>query len=72
MTPADISRLWIQCLMDHPTSAVGDFAKAVAEAEREACAKTCEDEAGTWGGDAAKGACMNCASEIRARKDGGT
>ena len=44
-----------------------DFAKLVAEKEREACAKLCEDNAddlseGDW-----DSACNNCADHIRAR-----
>jgi hypothetical protein len=49
------------------TYAVENFAKLVAQHEREACAKVCDDNAddhseGDW-----DSACLNCADHIRAR-----
>ena len=52
------------------TSSLETFAKLVAEAEREACAKVCDDKHDTWRwddeADSASGP-RDCAAAIRAR-----
>ena len=42
-------------------------AKAAADAEREACAKVCEETTAAWTQPVYNGACMDCAAAIRAR-----
>jgi hypothetical protein len=65
MSEYDEASPWVE---DHEiTQYVEAFAKLVAKAEREACAKVCEDNAtdlseGDW-----DSACLNCADHIRER-----
>jgi hypothetical protein len=42
-------------------------AQAAVAAEREACAKVCEDTTAAWTQPVYNGACMDCAAAIRAR-----
>jgi hypothetical protein len=49
------------------TNKVERFAALVAAAEREACAKVCEDTTAAWTQPVYNGACMDCAAAIRAR-----
>lgn len=54
--------------LQHEIDAVMRFAELVAAAEREACAKLCEDEAGEWWIlSGANTSAHNCAKAIRAR-----
>jgi hypothetical protein len=43
------------------------IAELAAAAEREACAKVCEDTTAAWTQPVYNGACMDCAAAIRAR-----
>jgi hypothetical protein len=43
------------------------FASLVAAAEREACAKVCEEATAAWTQHLYNDGCMNCAAAIRAR-----
>lgn len=45
------------------------FAALVAEAEREACAKVCEETTAAWTQYLYNEGCMDCAKAIRARGD---
>jgi len=45
------------------------FAALVAAAEREACAKVCEETTASWTQDLYNSGCMDCAAAIRAREN---
>ena len=44
------------------------FAALVAAAEREACAKACEETTASWTQDLYNSGCMDCAAAIRERE----
>ena len=54
------NRTWTQ---DHWT----EYERAIAAAEREACAKVCEETTAAWTQHVYNQACMDCAAAIRAR-----
>ena len=70
MTQEEIIEIAKKCGWDNPATnmmPLYEFAKLVADKEREACAKVCEENAtdlseGDW-----DSACNNCADLIRAR-----
>jgi len=53
----------IEDLLDHLGTQIAEKMKA----EREACAKVCEDTTAAWTQPVYNGACMDCAAAIRAR-----
>jgi hypothetical protein len=69
MTQDEIIEMWKNSgdleILGMPYSKIEAFAKLVAEKEREACAKVCEEHAKeAWDQE---GGALNCAEKIRAR-----
>jgi hypothetical protein len=74
MTREDIIRMAIECQLVTTTNrdgiyieALERFAELVAAAEREACAKVCEEVMGAWTETNYNAACGDCAHAILAR-----
>lgn len=71
MTREQIDRLWQKALHESVTAGEQftryNFAALVAAAEREECAKVCEETTAAWTQTVYNEACMHCASAIRAR-----
>ena len=76
MTQEEIDTMWQQAMQESIKDGAlftrYHFAKMVAEAEREACAKVCDDKHDTWRwddeADSASGP-RDCAAAIRAREN---
>lgn len=73
MTRKKIDALWFEAM--HQSIAAGEdfiryhFAALVAAAEREACAKVCEETTAAWTQHLYNSGCVDCAAAIRARGD---
>lgn len=59
----DLPAVWNCC----STPELERFAALIAAAEREACAKVCEETTAAWTQHLYNEGCMNCAAAIRAR-----
>ena len=57
----------IEDLLDHLGTQIAEGLKIEMLTEREACAKVCEDTTAAWTQPVYNGACMDCATAIRAR-----
>lgn len=57
----------IEDLLDHLGTQIAEGLKIEMLTEREACAKVCEDTTAAWTQPVYNGACMDCATVIRAR-----
>jgi len=74
MNRDDIIRMAVECQLVTTSNrdgvymaALERFAELVAAAEREACAKVCEETTAAWTQQVYNGACMDCAAAIRSR-----
>ena len=70
MTREEIEKLWVGTYVNGALAfeRVHKFAALVAAAEREACAKVCEEATASWTQYVYNEACMHCAAAIRARR----
>lgn len=74
MTDEELASMWFDARDEYEQSEPGTnvtrlraFARRIAEAEREACAKVCDKEAGKWRGQQDVTDFRICAAAIRAR-----